>query len=84
LGGGDWVKGRKSPLGDLGVLYPNGLSPNGLWKGESFFLFVPPRGSGGLLGTVIIIRVMELSIFSFETDGLIYFFFNPIRSGRII
>ena len=56
----------------------NGLSPNGLWKGESLLLLPPPLG-GGFGGMVVIItREIELSRITLETIGLVYVFLDNI------
>jgi hypothetical protein len=55
----------------------NGLSPNGLWNGVSFF-FDPPSGGGSIGGVVIITREIELSRTTLKTSGLIYVFLGNI------
>ena len=56
--------------------HSKGLSPKGLWNGESFPFGPPPPGlglGGGLGGdAVIITREMELSRITLVISGLVY------------
>ena len=66
------------PLRPCAFSQLNGLSPNGLWKGESLLLLPPPLGVGFGGMVVIITREIELSRITLETIGLVYVFLDNI------